>query len=150
MITVKITKTAEETERAGEEFAHIVKPQDVIFLIGKLGSGKTTFVKGLARGLGIVSRIISPTFVVVRQHSLPTTNYQILDGKVSTLYHLDLYRLQSTQEALAVDMKDYLDDSHGIVAIEWPELSQKIVNKKVWKVTFDVKNELREISMSYE
>lgn len=150
MITVKITKTAEETERAGEEFARIVKPQDVIFLIGKLGSGKTTFVKGLARGLGIVSRIISPTFVVVRQHSLPTTNYQILDGKVTTLYHLDLYRLQSTQETLAIDMKDYLDDAHGIVAIEWPELSQQIVNKKVWKVTFDVKNELREISMSYE
>ncbi len=150
MITVKITKTAEETEKAGEEFARIVKPQDVVFLIGKLGSGKTTFVKGLARGLGIVSRIISPTFVVVRQHSLPTTNYQILDGKVTTLYHLDLYRLQSSQEALAIDLKDYLDDTQGIVAIEWPELSQQIVNKKVWKVTFDVKNELREISMSYE
>jgi tRNA A37 threonylcarbamoyladenosine biosynthesis protein TsaE len=47
-------------------------------------------------------------------------------------------------------MKDYLDDTSGIVAIEWPELSQKIVNKKVWKVKIDVKNEMREISMSYE
>jgi tRNA A37 threonylcarbamoyladenosine biosynthesis protein TsaE len=58
--------------------------------------------------------------------------------------------LQNTQEALAIDMKDYLDDTSGIVAIEWPELSQKIVNKKVWKVKIDVKNEMREISMSYE
>jgi tRNA threonylcarbamoyladenosine biosynthesis protein TsaE len=150
MISVKVTKTSEETEKVGEEFARQLNPQDVIFLIGKLGSGKTTFVKGLARGLGIVSRIISPTFVVVRQHTLPTTNYEILDGKVKTLYHLDLYRLQNTQEALAIDMKDYLDDTSGIVAIEWPELSQKIVNKKVWKVKIDVKNEMREISMSYE
>jgi len=150
MITVKITKNALETEKAGEELARLLKPQDVVFLIGNLGSGKTTFVKGLARGLGIVSRIISPTFVVVRQHTLPSTNYQILDGKVSTLYHLDLYRLQNTQEALSVDMKDYLDDKNAIVAIEWPELSQNIVNKKVWKVKIDVKNEMREISMSYE
>jgi len=150
MITVKITKNALETEKAGEELARLLKPQDVVFLIGNLGSGKTTFVKGLARGLGIVSRIISPTFVVVRQHTLPSTNYQILDGKVSTLYHLDLYRLQNTQEALAVDMKDYLDDKNAIVAIEWPELSQNIVHKKVWKVKIEVKNEMREISISYE
>ena len=150
MITAKITKNAIETQLAGEEFAHQLNPNDVVFLIGKLGAGKTTFVKGLAKGLGIVSRIISPTYVIVRQHSVPSTNYQILDGKVATLYHLDLFRLTTTQEALAIDLKDYLEDKRGIVAIEWPELSQKLVNKKVWKVKFDIQNEMREISFSYE
>lgn len=150
MVTAKITKNATETEKAGEEFAHQLKPQDVIFLIGNLGSGKTTFVKGLAKGLGIVSRIISPTYVVVRRHSLPATNFQILGGKVTTLYHLDLYRLKNEQEALSVDLKDYLDDQNAIVAIEWPELSQKIVNKKVWKVKFEIRNDFREITFSYE
>ena len=88
-----VTKSPEQTEKLGEDFAKNLKPQDVVFLIGNLGSGKTTFTKGIARGLGIKNRILSPTFIVVRSHS--TAN-----ERIQTLYHLDLYRLKDYAEHL--------------------------------------------------
>ena len=120
-----------------------INPHDVVFLRGALGSGKTTFVKGMALGLGITSRIISPTFVIVREHS-------IQNHKIKTLYHLDLYRLGSKEEARSVDLKDFLDDKDGIVVIEWPDVSQELVSKDVWQIYIkDVDKNVREIQISY-
>jgi len=100
---------------------------DVVFLKGELGAGKTTFVQGLAKGLGITNRIISPTFIVVREYAV--------EGKdIQTLYHLDLYRLKSDQEVESVDIKDCLDDKNGLVVIEWPEIGQDVIKKDVWEV----------------
>ena len=65
-----ISTSAEHTKNEGKDFAKKLKAGDVIFLKGEIGSGKTTFVQGLAIGLGITSRVISPTFVVVRQHEI--------------------------------------------------------------------------------
>lgn len=139
-----ISFSANQTEKIGYEFAGKLKPHDVVFLIGDLGSGKTTFVKGLAQGLGVASRIMSPTFVIAREH---TTN----DKNIKTLYHLDLYRLFSEKQAEKIDIKDFLDDPNGVVVIEWPETSQGLVDKKVWKITFEVKDELtRNLNISYE
>ena len=143
-----ITTSDSETQKEGEKFAEKLKPMDVVFLIGDLGSGKTTFAKGLAKGLGIDSRVISPTFVVVRRHSIQAPKS---DMTIHTLYHLDLYRLKNEKEVLSVDLKDYLDDQTGVTVIEWPEISQDIVGKKVWKVLFAIqKNESREIEFKYE
>jgi tRNA threonylcarbamoyladenosine biosynthesis protein TsaE len=128
------TISPEETEKLGEEFAKKLKPQDVVFLIGNLGSGKTTFTKGIARGLGITTRILSPTFVVVRSHSTQK-------GAIQTLYHLDLYRLKNEGEVLNTNLTDYINDEKGIVVIEWPEVSQDIVRKKAWNITFEVKED---------
>ncbi len=138
-----ITRSPEETEKLGKKFANDLHPKDVVFLIGNLGSGKTTFTKGIARGLGITSRIISPTFTVVRTH---LTNSR----QIETLYHLDLYRLQSKEEALGVDIKDYLEDEKGVVVIEWPEISQNIVKGTVWKVFFEDLNDTRSIEIRKE
>ena len=116
-----------------------------------MGSGKTTFVKGLAKGLGIESRIISPTFVVVRKHSVQPTYYNQQPGQINTLYHLDLYRLENEKQALGVDLKDFLEDPEGLTVIEWPEVSQNIVKGKVWKVKFKhTENEGREITIDFE
>ncbi len=136
-----ITTSSQQTEKLGEEFAKKLQPQDVIFLKGDLGSGKTTFTKGLAKGLGITSRIISPTFIIVRSHSTGRAD-------ISTLYHLDLYRLQSEKEALGIDLNDYLADPTGVVVIEWPEVSQNIVKKKVWNISFWQNENNREIEIS--
>lgn len=139
------TATEEETVRVGKELAGDLKPNDVVFLTGNLGSGKTTFTKGIAEGLGIETRIISPTFVVVREHTVPKE-----PSPIKTLYHLDLYRLQNEKEVLGIDMKDYLDDENGVVVIEWPEIGQNLVNKKVWIVHFETTDhEGRKITISY-
>lgn len=135
-----VTKSPEQTEKLGEDFAKNLKPQDVVFLIGNLGSGKTTFTKGIARGLGIKNRILSPTFVVVRSHSTSNENIQ-------TLYHLDLYRLKDEGEVLNVNLTDYVNDEKGIVVIEWPEMSQEIVKKNVWKVKFEINENERSIEI---
>lgn len=135
-----ITTSPEQTEKIGEEFAKKLQPQDVVFLTGELGSGKTTFTKGLAKGLGITTRIISPTFVIVRSHATGRKN-------LSTLYHLDLYRLDNEKDALEVNLSDYLDDPAGVVVIEWPDVSQNIVKRKVWNISFLQHENKREIEI---
>lgn len=137
-----ISKSSKQTEKIGFEFAKKIKAGDVIYLIGDLGAGKTTFVKGLASGLGIKSRIISPTFVVVREHEV--------EGSIKTLYHLDLYRLADKNQAEKIDLADMLHDKKAVIAIEWPEVAFKLVNKKVWSVHFKIIDEYRKLEFSYE
>lgn len=138
-----ITKSPEETEKLGEDFARKLRPKDVVFLVGNLGSGKTTFTKGVAKGLGITTRIISPTYVVLRSHS-------VKNGPIRTLYHFDLYRLKDEKETLGVDFTDYLEDENGIVIIEWPQVSQYIIKRKTWKVIFQIREDMREIEILQE
>jgi len=90
---VFVTNSSEETQKLGRNFAKTLKNGDVIYLCGILGSGKTTFVQGLAQGLGINGRIISPTFVIVR-------NYKVKKNKVNIIsfYHIDLYRIGSGKD----------------------------------------------------
>lgn len=150
MNDVVITKSGEETLALGREFSAKLQPMDVVFLIGELGAGKTTFTKGIAEGLGIESRVISPTFVVLRTHSFnsPTTNHQSQD--ILTLYHLDLYRLDSEKHAKEVGIDDILQDKNGVTVIEWPEVAQGLVEGKVWKIIFEHVKDDRKITFKYE
>lgn len=115
-----ITKNAEETKRFGEAFGHSLLVDKrgvsrVLCLWGDLGSGKTTFVQGFARGLNIASRLLSPTFIIVRRYQIfKTSGY---------FYHLDLYRIKETNDALAVGFTEIISETNqnAIVAIEWPE-----------------------------
>lgn len=141
------TKSPEETESLGEEFAKTLKPQDVIFLIGNLGSGKTTFTKGIARGLGITNRVLSPTFTIVRSYEIKNKESTIKNQGIERMYHLDLYRLKDKKEVVNVDLKEYLEDETGVVVIEWPEISQDLVKKKVWNVIFDTNENERAINI---
>ncbi len=144
-----ITKNSEETEKLGEEFAKNLKPQDIVFLIGELGSGKTTFTKGVAKGLGIESRVTSPTFVLMRTHRVSNQKSVNRNQKIKTMYHLDLYRLQTEKQSLDIGLSDIFEDPTGVTFIEWPEVGQNIVNKKVWKVTFDcLENDERKITIN--
>lgn len=136
--------SSDKTEEIGELFASRLKPGDVVFLKGDLGSGKTTFVRGLAKGLGVYSRIISPTFVIVREHFAREVR-----NNIKKIYHLDLYRLTNEGDVAGIDMEDILSEKESVVLIEWPDMSQNLVSKPHWTVTFDLQNDKRTINISY-
>lgn len=101
----------EQTVRFGARLGELLRPGDVLGLSGELGAGKTTFVGGLTRGWGSSDQVTSPTFVLVNEYRRP-------DGL--RLWHLDGYRLNSGQEALALGLDDLLAGD-GLVVVEWPE-----------------------------
>lgn len=98
-----VTRSARETQALAAEVAAVLPPGTVLLLDGELGGGKTTFVQGLARGLGLGHEPLSPTFVLAREY----------DG----LVHVDLYRL-TPAEAASLAWDDYLD-GRRLVAVEW-------------------------------
>jgi len=104
------TSTEADTSSAGEALALTLRAGDVVLLYGDLGAGKTAFVRGLARGLGAnPDEVSSPTFTIVQEYA----------GTSVTLYHVDLYRLESAEiDDLGLDD---LVAGDGIVAIEWAE-----------------------------
>ncbi|MBI4033950.1 MAG: tRNA (adenosine(37)-N6)-threonylcarbamoyltransferase complex ATPase subunit type 1 TsaE [Candidatus Brennerbacteria bacterium] len=98
----------------------------VIGLTGNLGSGKTTFIQGFARGLGISRRLLSPTFLIIRNYKLKAKNWKLL-------YHIDCYRLKKPQELVALDFKKITADPKNIVIVEWAEKTRRLLPKKmVW------------------
>ncbi len=137
---VFITNSFRETQRLGEGFAkrlHLCqgvtltkKGACVIALYGELGSGKTTFVQGLAEGLGIKKRIVSPTFIIVRSYNIENQKSKIKNQKykskvkileIGTLYHIDLYRIAKEKDVVELGLKEILDNPNNIVVIEWAE-----------------------------
>lgn len=117
------TTSPEETERLAAELARALHPGTVVALRGALGSGKTCFVRGLARGLGVRQAVTSPTFTVVNEYR-----------GTSPLYHIDLYRVRSADEALALGLDEYLD-GNGLTAIEWPECVSDLLPPSTVRVT---------------
>lgn len=104
----RISTNPEETRAIAKEIARGLAPGSVLILTGDLGAGKTEFVKGLAKGLGIDDPVTSPTFTLVHEYR----------GAQVTLYHLDLYRLNSEKELDEIGFDDCLS-AGGICAIEW-------------------------------
>ena len=108
--------SAEETEAAGREFADRLRTGDVVLLEGDLAAGKTTFVRGLLRGLsGNAEAVSSPSFVLVQ-------TYDCSARGISTLHHVDLYRLgENIADLREVGLEDVLSDDAAVVAVEWPK-----------------------------
>lgn len=121
-----ITNNAGETQKLGEELSQN-SGKKFFALFGDLGSGKTTFTKGLALGLGIKERIISPTFVIVREHELKNQNF----------YHIDLYRMQTMSDVQGLGLEEIFNDSKNIVVVEWPEKIKDILPKRRLEIYFE-------------
>ena len=107
---ILISHSPIETEAIGEQFGRAAQRGWVIALSGDLGAGKTQFVKGLARGLGISARVHSPTFTLTAEYT----------GGRLNLFHLDLYRLETPDEILSAGIEEFLDPD-GVAVIEWAE-----------------------------
>jgi tRNA threonylcarbamoyladenosine biosynthesis protein TsaE len=109
MITA-VTKSVDDTRALAAEVAPLLKAGDLILLAGQLGTGKTAFVQGLGRGLGVTEPITSPAFVLVRTYP----------GRLA-LTHLDVYRLDNLQELVDLGIAELLDEG-GVSAIEWGDV----------------------------
>ena len=105
-----ISNSAADTERIGAALARLLQPGDVIAYEGDLGAGKTAFTRGLARGLGIVDSVTSPTYTIVNEY---------LTGRLP-LFHFDMYRLSDAEELFDLGWEDYLARD-GVCAVEWSE-----------------------------
>lgn len=128
-----VTKTYKETQNAGIKLADKLKQGGVVALFGNLGSGKTTFVQGLAKGLGIKQKIISPTFIIARKYDVPKSS--LFNHK--SFYHIDLYRIESEKDILGLGLTEIINDKENIVAIEWPEKIEKILPKERTDIYFE-------------
>ena len=104
-----MTRSADETERVGERLGRRLVPGDVVTLSGELGAGKTCFIRGLARGLGVTLGVSSPTFVIVNQYT----------GRMP-VFHIDAYRTESLTELLDIGFDEYVSGD-GVTVIEWSD-----------------------------
>ena len=104
-----ITKSESETEALGARLAAILPGGSVVAMYGDLGAGKTTFVRGMARGMGLQARVSSPTFIIVNEYL----------GK-RDLIHFDMYRLSGADELFDIGWEDYLARG-AVCAVEWSE-----------------------------
>lgn len=119
-----ISRSAEQTRRVGMRLGALLQTGDLIGLVGELGSGKTTLVKGIATGCGSLDPVSSPTFVIVNVYRRP-------DGK--RLFHMDAYRLRDANEAIDLDLDDMLEN--GTLVVEWAERVQPALSKEGLWVT---------------
>ncbi len=117
-----ISRSEKETIAFAKKFAKKLKPGAVVTLEGDLGSGKTTFIKGIALGLGLKDQdeVKSPTFAIM--HVYPTK---------PKLYHFDLYRFESPKEAEAIGFEEFVNDPEAISCVEWPERVAKLMPSPV-------------------
>jgi tRNA threonylcarbamoyladenosine biosynthesis protein TsaE len=150
-----LTKSAAETKKLGEKLAKTVlkmkvgKKAFVIALEGELGGGKTTFLQGFAKGLGIKEKILSPTFVILKkfpvQGVLPR---RIRLGRRPAsgwkyFCHFDCYRINKPKEILDLGFKEIISNPGNIVAIEWAERIKKILPRDTLIVGFKFINETK-------
>lgn len=105
------TRSASETIRLGKRMGKLLRPGDVVALVGELGAGKTQLIKGIAAGLGVKNPayVSSPSFTLINEYP----------GKIP-FYHIDLFRLKTEKEAEELGLEDYLN-GEGITAIEWAD-----------------------------
>jgi len=136
------TTSYKQTQKLGIDFAKEIlkmplkKEAVILCLQGNLGGGKTTFIQGFAKGLGIKEKILSPTFVILK--------------RFKNFYHIDCYRLKDENDILELDWENIISNPENIIAVEWPEKIKKIMLKNSIFIEFKFINEnQREINFKH-
>ena len=151
---VSITNNAKETQALGKEFAKTLKGGEFVALYGNLGGGKTTFVQGLALGLEIKRRIISPTFIIIRIYKLQlktqNSKFKTATQNSKVFYHIDLYRMEAPDDVRGLGIDEIIGNSDNIVVVEWAEKMREFLPKKRIEFHFKYVDEnKREITIKY-
>ena len=143
---VFVTNSFRETQELGKDFARFLAGGDIVCLHGDLGSGKTTFVQGLAKGLGIKQRIISPTFLIIRKYKIRINDEGLM---INDFYHIDLYRVESEKDLESLGIEEIINNKNNIVVIEWAEKLKSYLPRQRIDVGFSyVSDEVRKITFS--
>lgn len=128
--------SAVETKKIAKLFAQELletKPSKKAFVVifkGDLGAGKTTFIQGLMKGLGVKKRVMSPTFTLLRSYAIKSDSFE-------RVHHFDCYRITEAEEMKELKFKDMLSDSKAIILIEWPERVAKLLPRDKVTVALD-------------
>jgi tRNA threonylcarbamoyladenosine biosynthesis protein TsaE len=143
-----LSKNASQTQKlAGKIAADLLtekgsKNAMVLALEGELGGGKTTFVQGLAKALGVKEKITSPTFVILRHFNILTSKH------FNNLYHIDCYRLDKPEDLVELGFDEILKNPENLVVIEWAEKVKSLIPKNAVWIRFEwVGEEERKIAI---
>lgn len=129
-----VTESPQETAKVGQEVGDWIEGGcRVICLYGELGSGKTTFSGGFAKAFGITTRLLSPTFIIVRRYQIPET--------FRFLFHIDLYRMEAEKDLPGLGLQEILANPDSVVLIEWAEKLGKLLPKDRIDARFAVQDD---------
>ena len=124
-------KSIEEIGEAAAQFVDEMGENTVFAFYGKMGAGKTTFIKAVCEQLGVEDVINSPTFAIVNEY---------VDGEGEPIYHFDFYRIKKEQEVLDIGYEDYVYSGY-VCFMEWPELIENLLPEDAVKVTIEEEND---------
>ena len=116
-----------DIDKAAQEFVNAMNGRTVFAFYGKMGAGKTTFIKALCNALGVTDMVNSPTFSIVNEY---------IDGEGNSIYHFDFYRIKRLSEAYDIGFEDYVY-SGNLCLMEWPELVKELLPDDVVRVTIE-------------
>jgi len=136
--------SAEELQAHAAQFVSDLRPRQralVVTLSGELGAGKTIFVQGIAKALGVEETVTSPTFVIEKI-------YQLEGRTFARLIHMDAYRLKSAHELEVLGWKELLEDPGNLIVLEWPERVIRAIPSDAIRIRFDIENEGRIITIN--
>ncbi len=126
---IKITSSsADFTKDIGKKFSRIISKSNIILFTGELGGGKTTFISGLAKGLGLKESLSSPSFAILNE-------YRISDRL--KLIHADLYRIENINDIKETGLDDYIYDDYSIVCVEWGNKIEDYIKKEYLKINLN-------------
>ncbi len=123
-----LLQSLQEIDQAAKQLLDYAADRKKITFVGEIGAGKTTFIKAIAKEIGVETEVTSPTFSLINEYE-----YQKVEKQCAYVYHIDLYRLRTIQEAMDIGIEDYLYDQHYCF-IEWPQLIEPILPDDVVQV----------------
>jgi len=136
-----LTKSPAETKKLAAKIVKHLKGGTVLGLIGDLGSGKTVFVQGLAKALGVKKTVNSPTFVIMKIYDIRESRIANRDSRITIrqLIHVDAYRINNYQELLDIGLGEYLNKKDNLVVIEWADRVSEIKKSpNYWEIKFSI------------
>lgn len=131
------------TKALGKKFAGELTSGGTILLYGDLGAGKTTFVQGLAEGLGITQRVTSPTFTLL-------SVYDTIHPIIQHLVHIDLYRITTAADIISLDVESWQNDPNTLLVVEWPERTPELWHEVLRSIHFQTGRGLSERTISFQ
>ena len=131
-----IIQDPQHIREAAREFIEHMPASTVYAFYGKMGAGKTTFIKAICQELGVEDEVTSPTFAIVNEYTCNPPHSSLLTPHSTSIYHFDFYRIKRLEEAYDIGFDDYIDSGY-LCFIEWPELIEELLPDDATRVEIE-------------